>query len=30
VMPGDAYRAYATAQFEREKTLLAESGFKPE
>jgi tripartite-type tricarboxylate transporter receptor subunit TctC len=30
VMPSDAYRAYATAQFEREKTLLAESGFKPE
>jgi tripartite-type tricarboxylate transporter receptor subunit TctC len=30
VMPGDAYRAYATAQLEREKTLLAESGFKPE
>jgi tripartite-type tricarboxylate transporter receptor subunit TctC len=30
VMPGDAYRAYATAQFDREKTLLAESGFKPE
>jgi tripartite-type tricarboxylate transporter receptor subunit TctC len=30
VMPADAYRVYATAQFEREKTLLAESGFKPE
>jgi tripartite-type tricarboxylate transporter receptor subunit TctC len=27
---GEAYRAYAVAQFAREKTLLAESGFKPE
>lgn len=30
VMTGEAYRGYATAQLEREKTLLAESGFKPE
>jgi tripartite-type tricarboxylate transporter receptor subunit TctC len=30
VMTGEAYRAYAAAQFEREKTLLLESGFKPE
>ncbi len=30
LMPADGYRAYATAQFEREKTMLAESGFKPE
>jgi tripartite-type tricarboxylate transporter receptor subunit TctC len=30
VMPGEAYRAYAAAQQAREKTLLAESGFKPE
>ena len=30
LMPADGYRAYATAQLEREKTLLAESGFKPE
>jgi tripartite-type tricarboxylate transporter receptor subunit TctC len=30
VMTGEAYRAYAVAQFEREKTLLLESGFKPE
>lgn len=29
-MTGEAYRAYAAAQFEREKTLLLESGFKPE
>ena len=29
-MPAEAYRAYAAAQFEREKTLLAESGFKAE
>jgi tripartite-type tricarboxylate transporter receptor subunit TctC len=29
-MPAERYRAYATAQFEREKTMLAESGFKPE
>jgi tripartite-type tricarboxylate transporter receptor subunit TctC len=30
LMPAERYRAYATAQFEREKTMLAESGFKPE
>ena len=30
VMTGEAYRAYAAAQFEREKALLLESGFKPE
>ena len=30
LMPADGYRAYAAAQLEREKTLLAESGFKPE
>lgn len=30
VMSGEAYRAYATAQLQREKGLLAESGFKPE
>jgi len=29
-LSADGYRAYATAQMEREKTLLAESGFKPE
>jgi tripartite-type tricarboxylate transporter receptor subunit TctC len=29
-MTGDAYRAYAVAQTARERTLLAESGFKPE
>ena len=29
-MTAQAYQAYATAQFAREKTLLAESGFKPE
>jgi tripartite-type tricarboxylate transporter receptor subunit TctC len=29
-MTGEAYRAYAAAQQTREKTLLAESGFKPE
>lgn len=27
---GDEYRAYAVAQFAREKVMLAESGFKPE
>jgi tripartite-type tricarboxylate transporter receptor subunit TctC len=30
LMTGEAYRAYAAAQQAREKTLLAESGFKPE
>jgi tripartite-type tricarboxylate transporter receptor subunit TctC len=30
LMTGEAYRAYAVAQVAREKTLLAESGFKPE
>jgi tripartite-type tricarboxylate transporter receptor subunit TctC len=30
VMSGEAYRAYAVAQQSREKTLLAESGFKAE
>jgi hypothetical protein len=30
VMSSEAYRAYATARFAREKTMLAESGFKPE
>lgn len=30
LLPADGYRAYAVAQFEREKTLLAESGFKAE
>ena len=29
-MTGDEFRAYASAQFQREKVLLAESGFKPE
>jgi tripartite-type tricarboxylate transporter receptor subunit TctC len=29
-MTGAAYQAYAVAQFAREKTLLAQSGFKPE
>ena len=29
-MTGEAYRAYAAAQQQRERVLLAESGFKPE
>ncbi len=30
VMPGEAYLGYARGQFERERRMLAESGFKPE
>jgi tripartite-type tricarboxylate transporter receptor subunit TctC len=30
LMTGEAYAAYARAQFERERKMLAEAGFKPE